>query len=210
MKLYIITSMLISTLFIGCKESTNVVNLKTEVASTNTFKSIPTLPCKEYEAIGKNLLKQKVMKETINFFLIKNCFINNRGIIRLFISFDEDKNEVWSMYSSIDDRHMWGVTITPFFEVFNGDIVLIYKDDYKSVNKKTSKEERKKIRECIDQIIGNRVYQRPTRKDRWTNEYLGPNNPNPQGINRGETGTDCKRRVIFDGNGGYKVVDDFY
>ncbi len=203
--LYLIIPTLMVVLYVGCKPKIN--NDKATIVA----ESIPMLPCKEFKVIGKNPVKRKVMKETIEFFLGKNCFINNRGIVRLYISSDKRGNEVWSMYSSIDNRHIWfEESVTPLFEVFDGDIVLIYKTDTEALITKMSTVERKKIQECIDRIIGDRVYERPKRKDRWTNEFLGPNNPNPRGIDRGYTGTDCKRRVVFTKDGSYKEIKTFY
>lgn len=183
----------ITVLFLGCKKTT-------------TKNSIPHLPCQEMIVIGKDLVKIKVMREAILYLLRENCFVNNKGIVKLFISSDENGNEVWDIYSTIENNHMdsWS-TVTPFFEVFQGDIVMIYPEGYKARFKAMSESDRNKIRMCNDEIIGNRVYEKTTRTDRWTNEYFGPEIETPQGMNRAYIGPDCKMQVVFDGNGNYEV-----
>jgi hypothetical protein len=197
------TLFLIFILLTGCKQTVN----KTEPLN---HKLIPILPCKQVEVIGTNKVKQKVIKDAIRFFLGTNCFINNLGIIRVFISKDDKGNEVWLMYSAINDRHMEESQVTPLFEDFFGDIVLVYDINYEVENKKLSEEEKQEIRVCMDQIIGNRVYQRPTRTDRWTDtskrpeEFIGTTTP--RGMSRESTGTSCKRKVVFYKDGTYSVL----
>ncbi|MDW5289683.1 hypothetical protein [Formosa sp. PL04] len=148
------------------------------------------------------------MKETINFFLSTHCFINNRGIVRLHISADRESNEVWTMYSDIEDWHLRRSDVTPLFEDFDGDIVLIFGINHEAENKKRTEEERQRMRTCIDQVIGNRVYQRPTREDRWSSEITiaGPTGDTLRiGQSRSSTGTSCKRRVVFYDDGTYKA-----
>lgn len=193
------TLFLVIILLIGCKQKAN----KNEHIN---HKLLPILPCKQVEIIGNNKVKQKVIQETISFFLHTHCFINNLGIIRLYVSEDNKGNEVWLMYSSIDDRHMRAGRVTPLFDDFRGDIVLVYDINYEVENKKLSEEDKLEIRLCIDQIIGDRVYQRPTRTDRWTDRKPAPTETNPRGQSRAYTGTTCKRKVIIYKNGTYDVV----
>ena len=215
-KYYIISKTLIGVLlfsifFTGCKKKVNNNTISESPINQN---KIPVFPCEEVELIGKDPMKSKIMKETINFFLGNHCFTNNRGIVRLYVSADRESNEVWTMYSDIEDRHMRTSSVSNLFEVFNGDIVLIYGIDYENENNKLTEEEKQNTRMCIDQVIGNRVYQRPTRKDRWSNEFFIEQESGDTirlGQSRASTGTSCKRRVVFHDDGSYEVISqDLY
>lgn len=200
---FLSTLLLLFILLTGCKEKKN----NQEEKSFNIH-SVPISPCRQIKLIGKDSLKRKIMKETIDFFLVKNCFANNRGIVMLIISLDKRGNEVWTMYSAIEDKHMWRSQVTPLFEDFDGDIVMIYDKNYVVENSKMSEQEQQAMRECMDQVIGNRVYQRPTRKDRWTERFfVFEGDTIRQGQGRGSTGTACKRIIVFnEDETDYKVL----
>lgn len=200
-------------LFTSCKEKVTPQDLVKKEAID--LKKVPVLPCKEVTVIGKDSVKRKVMKEAVNFFLYTNCFINDRGIVNLFISKDDQGNEVWKMYSAIQDDHIMGRPPSPYFEDFDGDIVLVYDEAYQirrnkmyeklDEGDKATQEKVQAIRECIDQVIGNRVYQKPTRKDRWAKMLITPTDTIIEGQSRSSTGTSCKRKVVFYKDGTYEA-----
>jgi len=173
---------------------------KTPKEQKKKLEDLPTLPCKEVKIIGSNNLKSEVIKESIDFFLSTNCFINDKGVINLYISYDCKGNEVWDIYSLIENRHMIenASFFTPVFEDFNGDIVFIYDANQKNKNRKMTHAQKQKIRLCMDEIIGNRVYEISTRKDRWANSVMmGDYKLPPRGVSRGSSGTTCRRKIIF-------------
>ncbi|MDW5289684.1 hypothetical protein R6X41_12735 [Formosa sp. PL04] len=155
------------------------------------------------------------MKEAIRFFLSTHCFINNRGIVNLYISINNQGNEEWKMYTAIENDHMIAGIPSPYFEDFGGDIVLVYDESYQKIrnnmyNKLEEGDEEIQdqiqiIRECIDQFLGNRVYERPTREDRWSKMIITPTDTIIEGQNRSYTGTSCKRRVVFYDDGTYEA-----
>ena len=211
--------LLIVIVFTGCKDNAIPQDIVKE--QPIDLNKVPVLPCKEVTVIGKDSVKRKVMKESIRFFLGTHCFINNRGIVNLYISKDDQGNEVWKMYSEIEDNHITGTIPSPYFEDFDGDIVLVFDEAYQMKSNKmydrlnegdsATQDEVQAIRACIDQVIGNRVYQRPTRKDRWAKMLITPTDTIIEGINRDYTGTSCKRKVVFYKDGTYEAfTEGFY
>ena len=206
------------SIFLNCQQK----EIKPTSINPNKF---PISPCKEVMVIGKDSVKRKVMKETISFFVGTNCFVNDRGIIKLFISSDKKGNEVWKLYATIENEHMWSSRITPFFEVFNGDMVLVFYEDYMDKYLKMSPEQKQEVYTCTDQIIGDRVYEKPTRKDRWSSNFHIIQNENMREFYQGEIGdtisgrgqhriytrTSCKRKVTFYKDGTYEAINkSFY
>jgi len=151
------------------------------------------------------------MKKTIRSFWGTECFTKNRGIIRLHISQDSSGNEVWEVRTIIEDEHMWGKVhaYTPVFEDFLGSIVLITNEKRIKENSKLGETQQQEIRLCIDDVIGDRVYQRPKRQDRWTSQTV-----NGVRLSRGNdsenTDTSCMQKIVFYSNKSYEVIHDAF
>lgn len=161
------------------------------------------MPCKEVERID---LESDPVKSKILFDYICYCetkeWKNDKGIVMLIEFINEDGKQCWLLVPSIDDRYKDNPPRK--FATFHGDIVLIFEGD-RMHNIKPASGDKDELNSCLEQLIGDRVYIRPTVKTRWadgfrpfTNEKIEEGRRWTYGGNGGTL------MIIFNGDGTYK------
>lgn len=129
---------------------------------------------------------------------------HNKGIVHVTMYTDWQGKERWELIPVIDDRYKDNPPAE--FMDFSGDIVLIYHADSTGrVNKSVG--DVAAMNSCLEQIIGDRVFLRPTRKDRWTNQVLPITNKKlTRGASREYTGNTGEVIIIFNTDGTYSKL----
>jgi hypothetical protein len=165
--------------------------------------TIPALPCRQTK-VSTDTTKIRILNEFITASVINNYFINDKGIIQLNIYKNKEGLTCWLLLPRIDDRYKDNPP--PTFEEFRGDIILIYPADANGNELKTPNPE--PLNKCLEAVIGDRVYPRPTKKGRWGTPYTIPgiNRVLNQGLHRMSTGNSGDLIIIFQKDGTYKTL----
>lgn len=152
-------------------------------------------PCNEAQL--KDIVVQSPTKRQILADYIKSCeqklWSNDKGIVMLYQYHNQQDQLCWYLSSSIDDRYKDNPPRQ--FMDFEGDIVLIYNGKPGEIRSDTTIN-KNALNHCLEQIIGDRVYIRPTTKSRWTNGVLPISNHK----------LTVGRRRISAGNGGALII----
>ncbi|NLR91745.1 hypothetical protein [Flammeovirga agarivorans] len=166
--------------------------------------------CDEVTLAQNDTIKRKLIRTTINEFVQNDLFVNNKGIIEISIYPDTLGGEKWYISAQIEDNYKRRNDITSTIEDFYGDIILYYYEDYTSQLKRKNRSEsdKNKIRDCLEYAIGDRVYQKPTKKKRWSRLKIGERELG--GINRGITGWSATKTVLFNWKGEYTLLNRSY
>ncbi|RYF77926.1 MAG: hypothetical protein EOO39_02750 [Cytophagaceae bacterium] len=127
-------------------------------------------PCTEAQQVNVSADETK-RKILVDF--IQSCgarwWSNDKGLVHLR-EYRNDKGKLcWLLLPCIDDRHRDNPPNR--FADLNGDIILIFDADSRG-NLKPITDNQNALNQCLDQIIGDRVYNRPTVKGRWTSDVL--------------------------------------
>lgn len=164
-----------------------------------------TLPCNEVERMT---LDDDPVQRKILFDFIVSCenkeWKNDKGIVMLTRYTDSNGKQCWWLVPSIDDRYKDNPPKK--FATFNGDIILIFEADSLQRVKPVSGD-MNRINTCLEKIIGDRVYSRPSTKTRWadgtrpfTTEKI------KEGRRRLRAGNGGDVIIIFNGDGTYKKL----
>ena len=147
-------------------------------------------------------------KRKILFDFIQNCernqWKNDKGIVLLREYQDEKGRPCWLLLPSIDD----GYKDNPLnrFASFNGDIILVFDAD-SNKNVKPVEGDKSRLNQCLEQIIGDRVYTRPTIKSRWTDNVMPfTNRKLKRGASRISGGNGGSLIIIFNSDGSYEKL----
>ncbi|MDQ3536478.1 MAG: hypothetical protein M3421_12725 [Bacteroidota bacterium] len=162
--------------------------------------TIPASPCQQIDVIT-NRQQGKIITDFVSNSLSDNYFINNKGIISLRRYRDANGDSVWILRPLIDNRYEDNPPTK--FSTFGGDIILVYDADERG--NEDQNPSAKLYNACLEDVIGNRVYPRPTRKDRWINETIFNGRKMNQGIQRGRTGNGGSVKVVFKKDGSYEI-----
>ena len=152
------------------------------------------LPCNEIERVDleNDPIKSKILVDYIHYCESKE-WKNDKGIVMLTEYTNEDGKYCWLLAPSIDDRYKDNPPKK--FATFTGDIILIFEGD-RMLNTKPVSGDKDRLNSCLEQLIGDRVYIRPTTKTRWADGFR------PFTTERIKEG----RRRIYGGNGGTLII----
>ncbi|SOD92085.1 hypothetical protein SAMN06269250_3790 [Spirosoma fluviale] len=152
-------------------------------------------PCDEAQLtdiVAKSPTKRQILADYVESCEQK-LWSNDKGIVMLYQYRNQQDQLCWYLSSSIDDHYK--DNLPRQFMDFEGDIVLIYNGKPGELRSDTTIN-KSALNHCLEQIIGDRVYSRPTAKSRWTNGVLPISNHK----------LTVGRRRIFAGNGGALII----
>lgn len=151
-------------------------------------------PCDEVKQI--DIAPGSIKKSIISKFIQeceRNWWKTDKGIIHLAEYKNEQGKLCWLLQQRIDDSYKDNPPDQ--FADFDGDIILIFEAD-SNRNIIPTKKNRDALNRCLEQIVGDRVYIRPTIKTRWTSSVLPITNKKLK----------VGRRRIRGGNGGSLII----
>ena len=164
--------------------------------------SIPAPPCRQVD-VDTDTTKRRLLYEFIDASLKNRRFVNDKGIVQLNVYKNKEGLTCWMLIPHIDDQYKDNPP--PTFDDLNGDIILVYPADVNGYELKTPNPEA--LNKCLEAVIGDRVYRRPTIKGRWTRYKLpGMDRIFTEGVHRDETGSGGAIIIIFQKDGTYKKV----
>ncbi|WP_420148602.1 hypothetical protein [Spirosoma sp.] len=147
-----------------------LLNLGIGVYRTNAQPGYPP-PCDQAKQVK---LDTDENKRQILLDFIRSCkekyWFNNKGIILLREHQNAEGKQCWLLLPSIDDSYKDNPPSR--FASFNGDIILI-SDAYSNGRAKPTAGDRTGLNQCLQQIIGDRVYTRPTMQREASRMYRG-------------------------------------
>ncbi|MBD2757764.1 hypothetical protein IC230_33185 [Spirosoma sp. BT704] len=142
----------------------------------------------------------------INF--MRNCvgkyWLNDKGIVLLREYQNEQGKLCWLLLPSIDDSYKDNPPNR--FASFEGDIILVFDAD-SNRNVKPTIGDKTLLNQCLEQIIGDRVYTRPVIKGRWTDMVLPfTDRKMKEGAHRHALGNGGSLLIIFNSDGSYEKL----
>ena len=159
-------------------------------------------PCNEAKLvnIAPDSIKQQILADYIRS-CERGLWRKDKGIVLLYEYQNEQQKPCWYLSSSIDD----GYKANPprRFMDFQGDIILIFEGRATGYDRYATTETSALI-QCLEQIVGDRVYTRPTIRSRWTNQVLPTSNKKMTvGQRRISGGNGGDLIIIFNADGSY-------
>lgn len=162
-------------------------------------------PCNEVKQIKLDTSPVRC-QILVNFIrdCVQNEWKNDKGIVLLRAYQNEQGKTCWLLSPSIDDSYRDNPPER--FASFIGDIILVFAADSVG-NVKPSVRNKEDLNRCPEQIIGDRVYTRPTLKTRWT-DMVRPftTEKMKEGIRRIWAGNGGDLIIVFNADGTYKKV----
>jgi hypothetical protein len=162
-------------------------------------------PCNDVKQVklDTDLQKRKILLD-----FISNCerkaWREDKGIVHLMEYKNEQGKTCWLLLPSIDDRYKDNPPGR--FASFEGDIILVFDAD-SNRNVKPITGDKNRLNQCLEQIIGDRVYIRPTIKSRCTDNVLPISNHKlKEGRRRRWAGNGGSLIVIFNPDGSYEML----
>ena len=117
---------------------------------------------------------------------------------------NEQSKPCWLLLPSIDDSYKDNPPNR--FASFNGDIILVFEAD-SNKNVKPIEGDKNRLNQCLEQIIGDRVYTRPAMKSRWTDNVMPfTNRKMKRGASRMSGGNGGSLIIIFNADGSYEKL----
>jgi hypothetical protein len=168
----------------------------------------PSSPCSAVQQVNivNDKTKRRVMTEFLTESVRNNGFSTtyDKGIVHLNEYTNAQGELCWLLTPRIDDSYKDNPPES--FSDFDGDIILVYKADSTGrVAKPTDKSKTAAINQCLEQIIGDRVFTRPATRNRWTSWLMPVSNKKAtEGTRRNITGNGGSVIIIFDKQGGYR------
>ncbi len=128
--------------------------------------ALAQLPCSEVTQVNlvTDTTIDRLLIKTIHRFE-KEWWVGDKGIVHLYEYFDKEGNYCWFLKPFIDDTYRDNPPNR--FMDFRGDIVLIYSAD-SNRNLIPPGGNKKARNDCLNQIVGDRVYIRPSQRERWS------------------------------------------
>jgi hypothetical protein len=163
-------------------------------------------PCNDVKQVK---LDTDPMKRQILFDFIRACaqnqWKNDKGIVLLREYQNEQGKFCWLLSPSIDDSYKDNPPNR--FASFNGDIVLVFDAESNEPVPQSTVGDKDRLNQCLEQIIGDRVYTRPTIKTRWTDNVMPfTNRKMKRGASRISGGNGGSLIIIFNPDGSYKKL----
>ncbi|AQG80750.1 hypothetical protein [Spirosoma montaniterrae] len=163
-------------------------------------------PCDEVRQVKLDTDQRKrlILSEFISSCVRNKYWTNDKGIILLREYQNEQGKSCWLLLPSIDDSYKDNPPNR--FASFDGDIILVFDADSKQ-NVKPTVDDKTGLNQCLGQIIGDRVYSRPSVKSRWTDMVLPfTNRKMKEGTHRHELGNGGSLIIIFNSDGSYSKL----
>jgi len=126
---------------------------------------------------------------------MNGSFIHEKGVVKLVIYKNKEGKDCWLLIPLIDDSYKDNPP-EKYAEV-GVDLISIYYGDVNENALITDKKKHSKLNECLEEVIGDYLYIRPTLKRR-TFEYLDEMTGNVR---------KTQKRIVENGNGGSLVIE---
>lgn len=163
-------------------------------------------PCNEVQQVRVDtaLSQRLILTEFISSCVRNNYWRNDKGIVLLREYQNEEGKQCWLLLPGIDDGYKDNPPTR--FATFNGDIILIFEATSKGMLKESTSN-RSALNQCLYQIIGDRVYIRPTATSRWTDMVLPfTNRKMKEGTRRISGGNGGSLIIIFNADGSFQKL----
>ncbi|MBF9221446.1 hypothetical protein [Hymenobacter ruricola] len=154
--------------------------------------------------IAQTAQQEQLLKEYVAECRKGRYFIENKGIVQLSVSHDKAGQLHWWVSAMIDDRYKDNPPKT--YGRIDDEIILVYQaDSAQNVGGLSSKAP---INACLESVIQNRVYQRPSTQERYI-ESIGPNGERRKyRVNRTAFGNYWNsKHFVFKSDGTYSVLN---
>lgn len=168
--------------------------------------TIPAPPCQQVDLIT-NKAKRSLISSFLDSALSQSAnssreFVNDKGIIHLYRYQNAEGDSVWRLIPVIDDRYKDNPPQA--FADVQGDIALIWDADEQGRPLKNPNPPEPYV-QCLEQVIGDRVYLRPTIKTRWTSHVLPWGRKRKHGNHRVSTGGGGAIEYVFKSDSTYQA-----
>ncbi|GAB3021490.1 hypothetical protein [Spirosoma pulveris] len=163
-------------------------------------------PCSEAKQVklDTDQTKRQLLSNFISSCVRNNYWKNDKGIVLLSQYQNEEGNACWLLSPAIDDHYKDNPP--GHFASFQGDIILVFEADSRR-NIKPATGNKNALNQCLEQIIGDRVYPRPAIKTRWTDSVMPFTNRNlNEGARRISGGNGGSLIIIFKPDGSYQTL----
>ncbi len=165
--------------------------------------TMATINAQSCRRIDIDSAQQKILNQYIQESDRGHYFVNDKGIVVVTRFVNESGRPAWAMKVLLDD----GYKDNPPYEwvQLGRDVVLFYNATSRyNVEKTTATPE---LLKCLDEAIGDRLYVRPPKRDRWM-DVPGPNGKTMKvRANRITTGSSNNETVIiFEADGKIKTL----
>ncbi|SOD93062.1 hypothetical protein [Spirosoma fluviale] len=148
--------------------------------------------------------KRQLLSNFISSCVRNNYWNNDKGIVLLSQYQNEEGNLCWLLSPAIDDHYKDNPPSQ--FASFQGDIILVFDADSRRTIK-TATSDKNALNQCLEQIIGDRVYPRSTLKTRWTDNVMPfTNRKMSGGVRRISGGNGGSLIIIFKPDGSYQTL----
>lgn len=151
-------------------------------------------PCREAQQV--NIASDDNKRKLLVDF-IRSCEQSwgkyNKGIVLLREYHNQEGKLCWLLLPSIDDEYKDNPPNR--FADLDGDIILVFEAESNGLVLKPTVGDKDRLNQCLAQIIGDRVYTRPTIKTRWTSC-----------IPIADKKIKVARRRLYGGNGGSLII----
>lgn len=148
--------------------------------------------CDEVD-LANDSIKKEILRDFINESIANNDFRDDKGVVRLTVYQDKQKQTHWILSATINDGFLNVNPPTKYFD-FMGDLVLVWDADSVG-NTIQTKGDTAILKQCLRAKIADRLYIQPPRQFRWTNMKA------PNGIPRNLEG--MRREKL---GGGYHII----
>jgi hypothetical protein len=160
-------------------------------------------PCRQITITDTT--QQRLLYNFITESVRHSYFVNDKGVVVItrFIH-EQNKRPSWLIEAVIDDRYKDNPPVE--WAIFNRDVILFY--DTKSSQFDVLKHEATpELLRCLDEVIGDRLYIRPPKRDRWM-DVPGVNGKTRKvRANRIHTGNSNNSKIIiFEADGRITVL----
>ncbi|WP_461112598.1 hypothetical protein [Spirosoma jeollabukense] len=182
-----------------------LLNIGLLIPFTNAQTGYPP-PCTEVKQVklDTDQTKRQILSEFVNRCVSNSSWKNDKGIVLLREYQNEQGKTCWLLLPSIDDSYKDNPPSR--FASFNGDIILVFEAD-SNRNVKPAVGDKSRLNQCLEQIIGDRVYTRPTIKSRWTDNVMPiTNRKMERGASRISGGNGGSLIIIFNADGSYEKL----
>ncbi|AUD06501.1 hypothetical protein [Spirosoma pollinicola] len=163
-------------------------------------------PCTEVKQVklDTDQTKRQILAEFVSRCVSNSSWKNDKGIVLLREYQNEEGKVCWLLSPSIDDTYKDNPPNR--FASFNGDIILVFDADSRGMSKESTGD-KDALNQCLAQIIGDRVYIRPSIKSRWTNNVMPfTNHKMKSGARRIQGGNGGSLIIVFNADGSYQKL----
>lgn len=127
--------------------------------------------CRQID-IAPDTLRKRILRQFIDECHRGRYFVEDKGIVTLTAYQDSKGRELWSIYAMIDDRYKENPPTA--YSTIGDDIILVYSADSMGRTSGRASQNIASINRCLEDVILNRIYQRPLVKERFV-EIVRPN-----------------------------------